>query len=182
MHDLVIRPRVVDFRCERWQTPDGNTMTAPLPAGIHGHFGPQLHHALALGGADRGAEIGLARQAGGAGPAFRRVERNDVVAFLHRGHAGADVDDNAGALRRERSTALGADNIASSVLSQLIGEVEVCIVAADWAATKAREAVAAPPALDQPPGPPLTMVQACGHDPPLNGTGRDAAHERRSIA
>jgi hypothetical protein len=36
-----------------------------------------------------------------------------------------------GAARRERSTALGADNIASSVLSQLIGEVEVGIVAAD---------------------------------------------------
>jgi hypothetical protein len=35
------------------------------------------------------------------------------------------------AARRERSTALGADNIASSVLSQLIGEVEVGIVAAD---------------------------------------------------
>ena len=39
----MIRPHVVDFRCERWQTPDGSTMTAPLPAGIHGHFGPQLH-------------------------------------------------------------------------------------------------------------------------------------------
>ena len=39
VQDLVIRPHVVDFRCERWQTPDGNTMTAPLPAGIHGHFG-----------------------------------------------------------------------------------------------------------------------------------------------
>ena len=42
VQDLVIRPHVVDFRCERWQTPDGNTMTAPLPTGIHGHFGPQL--------------------------------------------------------------------------------------------------------------------------------------------
>jgi hypothetical protein len=31
VQDLVIRPHVVDFRCERWQTPDGNTMTAPLP-------------------------------------------------------------------------------------------------------------------------------------------------------
>ena len=42
MQDLVIRPHVVDFRCERWQSPDGKMMTAPLPAGIHGHFGPQL--------------------------------------------------------------------------------------------------------------------------------------------
>jgi hypothetical protein len=32
---------------------------------------------------------------------FWRVERNDVIAFLHRGHAGADVDNNAGALVAE---------------------------------------------------------------------------------
>ena len=42
VQDLVIRPHVVNFRCERWQTPDGGMMTAPLPAGIDGHFGPQL--------------------------------------------------------------------------------------------------------------------------------------------
>jgi len=42
VQDLVIRPHVVNFRCERWQIPDGNTMTAPLPAGVSGHFGPQL--------------------------------------------------------------------------------------------------------------------------------------------
>lgn len=42
VQDLMIRPHVVNFRCERWRTPDGNTMTAPLPAGISGHFGPEL--------------------------------------------------------------------------------------------------------------------------------------------
>src|SRR5450755_851284 len=42
VQDLVIRSHVVNFRCERWQTPDGKMMTAPLPAGIHGHFGPEL--------------------------------------------------------------------------------------------------------------------------------------------
>jgi len=42
VQDLVIRPHVVNFRCERWQTPDGASMTAPLPAGITGHFGPEL--------------------------------------------------------------------------------------------------------------------------------------------
>ncbi len=42
VQDLVIRPHVVNFRCERWQTPDGGMVTAPLPAGIHGHFGPEL--------------------------------------------------------------------------------------------------------------------------------------------
>src|SRR5712691_4931623 len=42
VQDLVIRPHVVNFRCERWLTPDGETATAPLPAGIDGHFGPEL--------------------------------------------------------------------------------------------------------------------------------------------
>jgi hypothetical protein len=42
VQDLVIRPHVVNFRCERWQTPDGDMVTAPLPAGISGHFGPDL--------------------------------------------------------------------------------------------------------------------------------------------
>jgi hypothetical protein len=43
VQDLVLRPHVVDFQCERWQTADGKVMTAPLPDGIAGHFGPQLH-------------------------------------------------------------------------------------------------------------------------------------------
>jgi hypothetical protein len=42
VQDLVIRPHVVNFRCERWQTPDGDMITAPLPAGVDGHFGPEL--------------------------------------------------------------------------------------------------------------------------------------------
>jgi Transposase IS66 family len=42
VQDLVIRPHVVNFRCERWQTSDGRMVTAPLPVGINGHFGPEL--------------------------------------------------------------------------------------------------------------------------------------------
>src|SRR5262245_7013192 len=70
------------------------------------------HHALALGAADRGAEIGFAGEAGRTLPALGRVERDDVVAFLHRGDAGADVHDDAGALvpedRREQALWIGA--------------------------------------------------------------------------
>jgi hypothetical protein len=42
VQDLVIRPHVVNFRCERWLTLDGKMVTAPLPAGLRGHFGPEL--------------------------------------------------------------------------------------------------------------------------------------------
>src|SRR3954464_10299382 len=42
VQDLVLRPHVVRLRRERWLTPDGRTVTAPMPAGIVGHFGPKL--------------------------------------------------------------------------------------------------------------------------------------------
>jgi hypothetical protein len=42
VQDLVLRPHVVSLRRERWLTPDGQTVTAPMPAGIVGHFGPEL--------------------------------------------------------------------------------------------------------------------------------------------
>jgi hypothetical protein len=42
VQDLVLRPHVTNFHCERWQTPDGEMVTAPLPGGIDGHFGPEL--------------------------------------------------------------------------------------------------------------------------------------------
>src|SRR5207248_2076286 len=42
VQDLVIRTHVVAFRCQRWLTPDGTILTAPLPDGIQGHFGPEL--------------------------------------------------------------------------------------------------------------------------------------------
>jgi len=42
VQDMVLHPHVVEFKCERWLTPDGKVMTAPLPDGFDGHFGPQL--------------------------------------------------------------------------------------------------------------------------------------------
>jgi hypothetical protein len=42
VQDLVLRPHVVRLRRERWLTPDGQTVIAPIPAGIVGHFGPEL--------------------------------------------------------------------------------------------------------------------------------------------
>jgi len=42
VQDLEIRPSVIRYRRERWLTPDGHTVVAPLPAGTTGHFGPEL--------------------------------------------------------------------------------------------------------------------------------------------
>ena len=42
VQDLKIVPQVVFYRRERWLTPDGRTIIAPLPAGIGDHFGPEI--------------------------------------------------------------------------------------------------------------------------------------------
>ena len=42
VQDLVLTARVVRYRRERWLTPEGETIMAPLPGGIRGHFGPEL--------------------------------------------------------------------------------------------------------------------------------------------
>jgi hypothetical protein len=40
--ELVVKRLVVRYRRERWLAPDGRTLVAPLPAGLRGHFGPEL--------------------------------------------------------------------------------------------------------------------------------------------
>lgn len=42
VQDLELRPRVIRYRRERWLTPAGKTIVAPLPDGVLGHFGPEL--------------------------------------------------------------------------------------------------------------------------------------------
>ena len=43
VQDVVLRVRAIRYRRERWVTPDGRTVIAPLPRGVTGHFGPELH-------------------------------------------------------------------------------------------------------------------------------------------
>src|SRR5271166_3304886 len=43
VQDLALKVEATLYRRERWQTPDGKTLTAPLPAGIVGGWGPHLH-------------------------------------------------------------------------------------------------------------------------------------------
>src|SRR5271156_159488 len=46
VQDLAVRPFVTNFLRECWRTPDGKTLMAPLPAGVDGHFGPELRRLL----------------------------------------------------------------------------------------------------------------------------------------
>lgn len=44
VQDLILKPRVILYRRERWQAPDGRSLVAPLPADVvpGSHFGPDL--------------------------------------------------------------------------------------------------------------------------------------------
>jgi hypothetical protein len=42
VQDLVISATATCYQRERWVTPDGRTILAPLPEGVEGHFGPEL--------------------------------------------------------------------------------------------------------------------------------------------
>jgi hypothetical protein len=42
VQELVLSVRAIRYKRERWVTPDGRTIVAPLPEGISGHFGPDL--------------------------------------------------------------------------------------------------------------------------------------------
>src|SRR5215213_7706730 len=42
VQDLMLTPQVIRFRRERWVTPDGQEIVAPLPPEVTGHFGPGI--------------------------------------------------------------------------------------------------------------------------------------------
>ena len=46
VQDVVLQPRTIRYRRERWLTPDGRTVVAPLPAGVRRHFGAELRRLL----------------------------------------------------------------------------------------------------------------------------------------
>jgi hypothetical protein len=48
VQDLVISVSAICYRRERWVTPDGRTILAPLPEGIDGHFGPDLRRFMLM--------------------------------------------------------------------------------------------------------------------------------------
>jgi hypothetical protein len=48
VQDLVISARATCYQRERWVTPEGRTILAPLPEGIDGHFGPELRRFVVM--------------------------------------------------------------------------------------------------------------------------------------
>ena len=48
VQDLVLSVQAIRYRRERWVTPAGQTILAPLPEGINSHFGPDLRRLVLM--------------------------------------------------------------------------------------------------------------------------------------
>ncbi len=46
VQDLMVRPIVIRYRRQRWKTPSGETMVAPLPPGVRGQVGAELRRTV----------------------------------------------------------------------------------------------------------------------------------------
>src|SRR5689334_18472202 len=118
VQDLVLRPHVVRLRRERWLAPDGRAVTAPMPAGVTGHFGPEVLRAgLSTAGwvsvDDTGAghrhRNGVCTQLGNdhfaAFVTTVSKSRLNFLQVLRAGYADYVIDAEALAYMRQRSLA-----------------------------------------------------------------------------
>lgn len=102
VQDLVIKPRVIRYRRERWLTPDGETLVAPLPVGIAGHFGPELRR-FVLARYTQG-QITVERLTGLLRDFGVDISKRQVVRLLNADHAGF-LEENRAVLRAGLETA-----------------------------------------------------------------------------
>ena len=102
VQDLVLRPHVVRLCRERWLTPDGRTVTAPMPADVVGHFGPALRRfVLAQYHQGQVTVPRLVAQLRAIGVA---ISKRQVVRLLNEGQ-GAFLDEAREVLRAGLSAA-----------------------------------------------------------------------------
>src|SRR4051794_1947289 len=85
VQDLVLRPHVVRLRRERWLTPDGRTITAPMPVGVVGHFGPELRR-FVLAQYHQG-QVTVPRLVAQLRAIGVLISKRQVVRLLNRGQA-----------------------------------------------------------------------------------------------
>jgi hypothetical protein len=105
VQDLVLNPSATLYRRERWETPDGQTLIAPLEPGIVGGYGPHLHRLVLMpqgqmtceadsGAAERRRRSDLEAPSGAAvGGQTQDVPREEVLTAGLSGSRFATVDD-----------------------------------------------------------------------------------------
>ena len=86
VQDLVISAKATCYLRERWITPDGRAILAPLPQGIDGHFGPELRRFVLVqyhqGQSTMPRLLALLRSMGVA------ISKRQLVRLLNENHDG----------------------------------------------------------------------------------------------
>lgn len=86
VQDLVISAKATCYLRERWITPDGRTILAPLPQGIDGHFGPELRRFVLVqyhqGQSTMPRLLALVRSVGVS------ISKRQLVRLLNENHDG----------------------------------------------------------------------------------------------
>ncbi len=96
VQDLLCRPHTVLLRRERWLTPEGANIVAPLPAGTRGHFGPALRRFVLAH--YHGGQTSVERLTGLLGDLGVDISKRQVMRLLNDGHDGF-VDEAQAVLR-----------------------------------------------------------------------------------
>jgi hypothetical protein len=90
VQDLVISVRATRYQRERWVTPDGRTILAPLPEGVEGHFGPELRRFVLMqyhqGQSTMPRLLDLLRSVGVS------ISKRQLVRLLNENHEGFIVE------------------------------------------------------------------------------------------
>jgi len=96
VQDLLVRPRVIRFRRERWRTADGRTVLAALPNWVQGHFGPALRRYV-LAQYHQG-QVTIPRLVTQLNDVGIEISKRQVMRLLNDGKAGFR-DEAVGVLR-----------------------------------------------------------------------------------
>ena len=102
VQDLRIVPRVVRYRRERWLTPGGETVVAPLPEGVRGHFGPELRRFVLM--QHHQGQVTVERLASLLQAVGVSISKREVVRLLNAGQEGF-LAENREVLRAGLQTA-----------------------------------------------------------------------------
>lgn len=102
VQDLVLRPHTVRIRRERWLTPEGRTVKAPMPAGVAGHFGPEVRRFVLL--QYHQALVTMPRLLAQLQAIGIMISKRQLVRLLNA-HTGAFVDEARAVLRAGLETA-----------------------------------------------------------------------------
>jgi hypothetical protein len=102
VEDLVVRAATIRYRRQRWRTAAGETIVAPLPPGVRGHVGAELHrYVLALYHQGRMTVAGLLAHLDGLGVS---LSKRQLVRLLIAGQEPF-VDEAREVLRAGLETA-----------------------------------------------------------------------------